>query len=136
MKPDRSIVIVIMLLASACASNQQVLPTIAVLPLPIVAATATSDAVTATIATTAATLTSAPTVRPTDDIEAMAATGETMIETLRQPLEQFPDFQGIRLLSGLMFEDGLSIIIDANVAPADDNEFTMARVLRRINLLK
>lgn len=128
MKTGRSL-IAIALWAAACASNQQALPTIAVLPSPVVAATATFDAVTATIATAAATLTPTATVRPTDDIEAMVATGEAAIETIRQPLEQFPDFQGLRLLSGLMLDDGLSINIDANVAPADDNEFTMARVL-------
>ena len=113
--------ILIALLASACAgnagSNQQILPTLAVL-----ASFTPAEPPTATITET-------PTVRPTDDINAMSATGEAAINPIRKPLEQFPDFQGLRKLDAIMLAGGVSINIDANVAPADDNEDTMGRVL-------
>ena len=80
--------------------------------VPIVIATATLD--------TAAQLAT---------IDALATAGEAAIASIRKPLEQFPDFQGLRNLSAMPLSDGLSVNIDANVAPADDNDITMWRVL-------
>lgn len=61
-------------------------------------------------------------------IDALATMGESAISPIRKQLEQFPDFQGIQSVSGLMLSDGVSINIEANVPPADDNEYTMWRV--------
>lgn len=82
------------------------------------------------------TITDTPVASPTDDtaarmatVDALATAGEAVIAPIRKPLEQFGDFQGLRNLSAMMLSDGISVSIDANVAPADDNDVTMWRVL-------
>lgn len=140
----RGSVILMAILASACAgnpgSNQQALPTIAVLPsstpsaeqIAQVSPLPATNLPTATITETTiptVSVTETPTMRPTDDLEAMSATGEAAVNPLREPLDKFPDFQGLRSLSGLMLDNGVSINIDANVAPADDSDSTMWRVV-------
>lgn len=119
----RWLVVILFAILTACQPAQQALPTL--MPTgPAEGATPTQEK----LPTAAPTFTA----RPTDDLAAMEATGEAISAPIQKALAGFPDFQGVRSVSVLMLDTGASINIDANVAPADDNEDTMGRVLTAV----
>jgi hypothetical protein len=76
----------------------------------------------------------APTVtlRPTEDIAVLIATGEAVRPALEQAMRGLPDLQGLRTVSSMQLDDGWYVNVDADIAPADDNEFTMPRILTAV----
>jgi hypothetical protein len=72
------------------------------------------------------------TARPTEDIERLAATGEAVRPALEQALRGLPDLQGLRSVSAMQLDDGWYLNVDADIAPADDNEFTMPRIFTAV----
>lgn len=76
----------------------------------------------------------APTVtfRPTEDIAVLIATGEAVRPALEQALRGLPDLQGLRTVSSMQLDDGWYVNVDADIAPVDDNEFTMPRILTAV----
>jgi hypothetical protein len=124
------------------------LPTIASLPTvePTAAATVTeastkaiepsateTDVPTVTSTATAsptATVTNTATATATIDFDALEAASQAISETLQPPLSKQPDLQGIRDISSLQVSGGWSVNLDLDVAPADDGQDTMDRVLK------
>lgn len=127
-----SAIIVIVVLLSSC-SPQTALPTLAVLPstTPTINLTTVAARPTFTPSPTI-TDTPAPSLTPsaatTIDFAALDATSAAISNPLKTELEKLADLQTVRLVSAMMLSDGVSVTIEAQVAPADDNEFTMARV--------
>src|SRR5262245_17432134 len=114
-------VVLIGFILSACGGQPQQLPTLIPTGAPAIA--------TETSAASATTALPTPTVKATDDLEAMEATGQAISAPIQQALAGLADLQGVRTVSSMVLDDGAYVNIDANVAPADDNEDTMGRVL-------
>lgn len=88
----------------------------------------------ATITETPVPVTGDPTVtlRPTEDLAVIIATGEAVRPALEQALRRLPDLQGLRTVSAMQLDDGWYLNVDADIAPADDNEYTMPRILTAV----
>lgn len=85
--------------------------------------------------TASATITETPvpaTAAPTLSLDDLMATSEAVRPALEQVLVGLPDLQSLTSVSAMQLADGWYVDVVAGIAPADDNEFTMPRILTAV----
>jgi hypothetical protein len=104
-------------------------------PTAVARATEPRAAGPAPTVTPSATITETPvpaTAAPTLSLDDLMATSEAVRPALEQVLVGLPDLQSLTSVSAMQLADGWYVDVVAGIAPADDNEFTMPRILTAV----